>query len=54
MLEEIGIYNQFKRFAGVSMGSVFAAMMAIGVTSKEMRTLGAQMGTNSFFGSLIN
>ena len=43
MLEEIGVWQNIKRFAGASVGSIVAMFAAIGYDSYELETI---MGVN--------
>ena len=49
VLEEVGVLKNIKRFAGTSVGSITALMVALGYTSQDAREM-ARMDLTKYFG----
>lgn len=50
VLQEVGIYDKLHRFAGVSMGAVFATLMALGFTPREVKEFSRTLDASAFLG----
>ncbi|XP_071111820.1 uncharacterized protein [Haliotis cracherodii] len=48
VLQEVGIYDKLHRFAGVSMGAVFATLMALGFTPREVKEFSRTLDASAF------
>ena len=49
VFEEVGVLKKIKRFAGTSVGSITALMVALGYTSQDTREV-ARMDLTKYFG----